>query len=104
MRFVYGFIAGLLVCVIGAILYLALGGGEMLLVLSPQYHEMKSKISALEKAEQQRDQLASKLEDLEKRFGELSQRFTDLQSTARREAAGTGAAESSAPVSEPAKP
>lgn len=88
MRFLYGVILGVLASVIAAILYLALGGGEYLLVLSPTFHEMKSRIGELERAEKQRDQLtvrleqlARALEDLERRFGEVSQRAGDHPAT-----------------------
>lgn len=79
MRFLYGVILGVLASLIGAILYLALAGGEYLLILSPQYQEMKSRLAALEKAEAQRDELASRLQDLERRFTDLGQRLTALR-------------------------
>jgi hypothetical protein len=79
MRFFYGFFVGVLATVIAAILYLAFAGGEYLLVLSPRYQEMKSSLASLEKAAQQRDQLATKLEDLERRFRDLAERFTEIQ-------------------------
>ena len=78
MRFLYGVILGVLASVIGAILYLALAGGEYMLILSPKYQEMKSRLAALEKAEAQRDELASRLQDLERRFTDLGQRLTAL--------------------------
>jgi hypothetical protein len=83
MRFLYGFILGILSAVIAAILYLALGGGDYLLVLSPTYHEMKSSIDSLQRAAQQRDQLAGKLDDLEKRFSDLSRRFAELHAASK---------------------
>jgi hypothetical protein len=79
MRFLYGVILGILASVIGAILYLALAGGEYLLILSPKYQEMKSRLTALEKAESQRDELADRLQDLERRFTDLGQRLTELR-------------------------
>jgi hypothetical protein len=79
MRFLYGVILGVLASVIGAILYLALAGGEYLLILSPKYQEMKSRLAALEKAEAQRDELATRLQDLERRFTDLGQRLTALR-------------------------
>ena len=78
MRFLYGVILGILASVIGAILYLALVGGEYLLILSPKYQEMKSRLASLEKAEAQRDALAGRLQDLERRFTDLGQRLTEL--------------------------
>jgi hypothetical protein len=78
MRFLYGLILGILASVIAAILYLALVGGEYLLILSPKYQEMRSRLIALEKAEAQRDQLADRLRDLERRFTELSARFSGI--------------------------
>ena len=79
MRFLYGVILGVLASVIGAILYLALAGGEYLLILSPKYQEMKSRLAALEKAEAQRDDLANRLQDLERRFTDLGARLTELR-------------------------
>ena len=82
MRFLYGVILGILASVIGAILYLAIVGGEYLLILSPKYQELKSRVAALEKAEEQRDQLAARLQDLERRFTDLGQRLTELRGVA----------------------
>lgn len=78
MRFLYGLILGILASLIAAILYLALAGGEYLLILSPKYQEMRSRLLTLEKAEAQRDQLADRLRDLERRFTELSSRFAGI--------------------------
>lgn len=78
MRFLYGLILGILASLIAAILYLALAGGEYLLILSPRYQEMRSRLLTLEKAEAQRDQLADRLRDLERRFTELSARFSGI--------------------------
>lgn len=78
MRFLYGLILGILASLIAAILYLALAGGEYLLILSPTYQEMRSRLLTLEKAEAQRDQLADRLRDLERRFTELSSRFAGI--------------------------
>jgi hypothetical protein len=82
MRFLYGLILGLMSAVIGAILYLALAGGEYLLVLSPAYHEMKTQLAVLERADRHREELAKKLEVLEGRFQDLSRRFEHLRSAA----------------------
>ena len=86
MRFIYGLILGILATLIGSILYLAIGGGEYLLVLSPKYHEMRSSIDSLQKAEQQRDQLAGKLDALEKKFNELAQRYSELHAASKNDA------------------
>jgi hypothetical protein len=83
MRFLYGLILGILGAVIAAILYLAVGGGEYLLVLSPTYHQMKTRLEVLEKAEAQRDQLAQKLEALETKFQDLARRFGDVHAAVR---------------------
>lgn len=82
MRFVYGFVLGVLVSVISAILYLALAGGGYLLVLSPEYQEMRTKLAPCEKVEQQRDQLTERLGDLERRFAEITERFGGLSAGA----------------------
>ena len=79
MRFLYGVILGVLASVISSILYLALAGGEYLLILSPRYQELRSRVVALERAEEQRDQLADRLQELERRFTDLSQRFTEMR-------------------------
>jgi len=102
MRFVYGVILGFLATVVGVILYLALGGGEYLLVLSPTYHGMKSRLEVLEKAEQQRDELARRLAELERRFQELARRFEDV-TTMARPSGDTGAPEGAevTPTDEP---
>ena len=99
MRFLYGVILGILASVIGAILYLALAGGEYLLILSPKYQELKSRVAALEKAEDQRDQLAARLQDLERRFTDLGQRLTELRGGAP--AIGEPVAPSPVPEPEP---
>ena len=96
MRFIYGFIMGVLVTVISAILYLAFANGEYLLQLSPQYHEMTSTIVSLKAAKEQRDQLAARLDALAAAFEQLTRRFNELQE-ATREPARRG----SAPQSEP---
>ena len=83
MRFVYGFILGVLVTVISAILYLAFANGEYLLQLSPHYHEMTSTIVSLKEAKEQRDQLAARLDTLANGFEQLTHRFNDLQETTR---------------------
>ncbi|MEA2624053.1 MAG: hypothetical protein QOD06_98 [Candidatus Binatota bacterium] len=109
MRFLYGFILGLLLTLIGSILYLALAGGEYLLALSPRYQEMRTKLEPCEKVAAQRDLLTDRLNDLEKRFAELSSRFTSLGDRAAGEAAGPepapgGEAAPSAPGAEAAPP
>ncbi len=81
MRFVYGFILGVLASVITAILYLAFGGGEYLLQLSPHYHEMVSTIGSLKEAKEQRDQLSARLDALADGFDQLTRRFNELQET-----------------------
>jgi hypothetical protein len=86
MRFVYGFILGVLGTVIAAILYLAFAGGDYLLQLSPRYHEMVSTIEALKQARGQRDQLASRLETLADSFEALTRRFNELHGTTREAA------------------
>src|SRR5262245_2344133 len=83
MRFVYGFILGVLASVIGAILYLAFAGGEYLLQLSPHYHEMVSSIASLKDAKEQRDQLTARLDALADGFDQLTRRFNELQETTR---------------------
>jgi hypothetical protein len=99
MRFIYGFIMGVLVSVIGAILYLAFANGEYLLQLSPHYHEMTSTIASLKEAKEQRDQLAARLDTLTNGFEQLTRRFNDLQE-ATKEPAHRGAG----PQVEPALP
>lgn len=94
MRFLYGVILGVLASVISSILYLALAGGEYLLILSPRYQELRSRVVALEKAEEQRDQLADRLQELERRFTDLSQRFTEMRGGAGAAAIAPGAADS----------
>ena len=79
MRFIYGFIFGVLASTIGAILYLAFAGGEYLLQLSPHYHEITSEVATLRDAKQQRDQLATRLDMLAKSFDELTRRFGEMQ-------------------------
>ena len=91
MRFVYGFIMGVLGSVITAILYLAFAGGGYLLQLSPHYHEMASTIASLKEAREQRDQLAVRLDALADGFDQLTRRFNELQET-MREPARHGAA------------
>jgi hypothetical protein len=83
MRFIYGFILGVLVSVVSAILYLAFAGGDYLLQLSPRYHEMASTITSLQEAKGQRDQLASRLDALTQSFDDLTRRFNELQATER---------------------
>ena len=83
MRFIYGFIMGVLATVISAILYLAFANGDYLLQLSPQYHEMTSTIVSLKEAKQQRDQLAARLDTLTNGFEALTRRFNDLQEAAK---------------------
>jgi hypothetical protein len=83
MRFVYGFILGVLASVISAILYLAFAGGEYLLQLSPHYHEMVSSIASLKEAKEQRDQLTARLDALAEGFDQLTRRFNELQETTR---------------------
>lgn len=83
MRFVYGFILGVLASVIAAILYLAFAGGEYLLQLSPHYHDMVSSIASLKDAKEQRDQLTARLDALADGFDQLTRRFNELQETTR---------------------
>ncbi len=90
MRFLYGLIFGVLATLIASILYLAIGGGDYLLVLSPKYHEMKTSIDMLQKAEQQRDQLAGKLDGLEKKFNELAQRYAELYGASKHDSPADG--------------
>jgi hypothetical protein len=86
MRFIYGFMLGVLASVIAAILYLAFGGGGYLLELSPRYHDMAATITALKEAKEQRDQLAARLETLAGAFDALTRRFNDLQEPGRHSA------------------
>jgi hypothetical protein len=101
MRFVYGFILGVLASVISAILYLAFAGGEYLLQLSPHYHEMVSTIASLKDAKEQRDQLSARLDALADGFDQLTRRFNELQEGAsepsHRGAAPPSEAASAAP-------
>jgi len=84
MRFIYGFILGVLASVISAILYLAFAGGEYLLQLSPHYHEMASSIASLREAKDQRDQLTARLDALADGFDQLTRRFNELQESTRQ--------------------
>lgn len=106
MRFVYGFILGVLASVISAILYLAFAGGEYLLQLSPHYHEMVSTIASLKEAKEQRDQLSARLDALADGFDQLTRRFNELQDTtseaSHRGAALPSEAASAAPEGTPA--
>jgi hypothetical protein len=86
MRFIYGFILGVMVSVITAILYLAFLGGDYLLQLSPRYHDMASTIVSLREAKEQRDQLAVRLDALADGFDQLTRRFNELQETVRQPA------------------
>jgi len=83
MRFVYGFVLGVLASVIAAILYLAFAGGEYLLQLSPHYHDLVSSIASLKDAKEQRDQLTARLDALADGFDQLTRRFNELQETTR---------------------
>jgi hypothetical protein len=94
MRFLYGLVLGVLGSLIAAILYLALAGGDVLLVLSPKYQDMRSRLASAEKAAEQRDHLAEKLETLESKFNDLTRRFTEMQ--AARPAVPTPAAAATA--------
>ena len=78
MRFIYGFIMGVLVTIISAILYLAFASGDYVLQLSPHYHEMTSTIASLKEAKEQRDQLAARLDTLANGFEQLTRRFNEL--------------------------
>jgi hypothetical protein len=73
MRFIYGFIFGVLASTIGAILYLAFGGGEYLLQISPRFHDMAATITSLKDAKEQRDLLANRLDALAEGFDQLTQ-------------------------------
>jgi hypothetical protein len=103
MRFIYGFILGLLTSTIGAILYLAFAGGEYLVQLSPHYHELVSEVTALRDAKQQRDQLATRLDTLAASFDGLSRRFADLRGS-REEAHPSETVELPRPAEAPASP
>lgn len=83
MRFIYGFIVGVLLSVIGAILYLAFAGGLYLLELSPRYHEMASSNAALKEAKEQRDQLTGRLDALASALDQLTHRFQELSQKAQ---------------------
>ena len=101
MRFIYGFILGVLVSVITAILYLAFLGGDYLLQLSPRYHDMASTIASLREAKEQRDQLAVRLDALADGFDQLTRRFNELQETVRQPGHRGPGAEPQAPLPEP---
>jgi hypothetical protein len=102
MRFVYGFILGVLASVISAILYLAFAGGEYLLQLSPHYHEMVSTIASLKEAKEQRDQLSARLDALADGFDQLTRRFNELQEAASEPSHRPSEAASAAPEGTPA--
>ena len=101
MRFIYGFILGVLVSVILAILYLAFLGGDYLLQLSPRYHDMASTIASLRDAKEQRDQLAVRLDALADGFDQLTRRFNELQETVRQPSHRGPGAEPPPPLAEP---
>jgi hypothetical protein len=106
MRFIYGFVLGVLLSIVTAILYLAFTGGDYVLQLSPRYHEMVSTITALKEADGQRDQLASRLETLTESFDTLTRRFNELQGAVGRQQGAeprstVTPAESTAPGSRP---
>jgi hypothetical protein len=82
MKFFYGLVLGILATLVGTILYLGLGGGELLLKLSPTFHEMKTRLEVLGRAEEQRLELARKLELLEQKFSGLAERFEALRRSA----------------------
>ena len=102
IRFVYGFILGVLATVIAAILYLAFAGGEYLLQLSPRYHDMASNLTSMKETKEQRDQLAVRLDALADGFDQLTRRFNELRET--REAARRPPTEPEAPPQAPAPP
>src|SRR2546430_2201120 len=94
MRFIYGFILGVLVSVITAILYLAFLGGDYLLQLSPRYHDMASTIAALREAKQQRGRSAARggtppVCPARRRAGRSAGRPTSRTSWRRQTARGT---------------
>ncbi len=101
MRFLYGFILGVLATTIGAILYLAFAGGEYVVQLSPHYHELTSEVASLREAKAQRDQLAGRLDALTRSFDELTRRFSDL-AHAPRESSHPAEAPAAAPEPAPA--
>lgn len=104
MRFIYGFIFGILVSVISAILYLAFAGGDYLLLLSPKYHELASAISSCQHAEQQRDMLAKRLESLEGSFDALTRRFNEIPAARSEPRAAAGGGSEAAPPAEGSNP
>jgi len=79
MRFIYGFLLGVLTSIIAAILYLAFAGGDYLLLLSPKFHELTSENASLRQAKDQRDQLANRLEGVANELDQLTRRFAELQ-------------------------
>lgn len=104
MRFIYGFILGVLTSTIGAILYLAFAGGEYLVQLSPHFHELTSEVGALRDAKLQRDQLATRLDTLTRSFDELTRRFVDLERGPRDPSRPADALESPQSLATPAAP
>jgi hypothetical protein len=102
IRFVYGFILGVLTTVIAAILYLAFAGGEYLLQLSPRYHDMASNLTAMKETKEQRDQLADRLDALADGFDQLTRRFNELRET--RDAARRPGPEPETPPQAPTPP
>jgi hypothetical protein len=107
MRFIYGWLLGVIASVIGAILYLAFADGQYLLQLSPRYHEMQSTIAGLKEAKQQRDQLADRLEMLTGSLEDLTRRFNELRETSCGPASahtGSMAAEPPPPAKAPEPP
>lgn len=99
MRFIYGFIMGVLVTIISAILYLAFSSGDYVLQLAPHYHEMTSTIASLKEAKEQRDQLAARLDTLANGFEQLTRRFNELQETTREPARRDPVPQAEAPPS-----
>ena len=86
MRFIYGFIMGVLATSSPRSSISRLRGGDYVLQLSPHYHEMTSTIASLKEAKEQRDQLAARLDTLANGFEQLTRRFNELQETTREPA------------------
>ena len=101
MRFLYGLIFGVMLTTVGAILYLAFTGGEYLLQLSPAYQEMRGRLVDLERVDDQRAELAGRLDMMAERFSDLSRRFEVMQAEMHAPQ-GTSAPEPTSRASKPA--
>ncbi len=76
LRFLFGFLLGVIVGAVGTTYFFSSGGGDQLVAASPRVLRLEED---LRRVTQEREQIAKRLEDTAALMEKMTTRFTDLE-------------------------